>query len=148
MGELAEHQGDGARAPEEELRPPRKHERSDRAGALASRGTRAARERGVAGRAQGSLAGRGELQDARHGHRTGGRATMEMGDRRWGRAGLWKSRGKVERHEGEAEGVGAATGKLHGGGLGLEMRERATRQGWAPSWRERIRTQGRADRAA
>jgi hypothetical protein len=27
------------------------------------------------------------------------------------------------------------------------MRERATRQGWAPSWRERIRTQGRADRA-
>jgi hypothetical protein len=79
MGELAEHQGDGARAPEEELRPPRKHERSDRAGALASRGTRAARERGVAGRAQGSLAGRGELQDARHGHRTGGRATMEMG---------------------------------------------------------------------
>jgi hypothetical protein len=55
--------------------------------------------------------------------------------------------GKVERHEGEAEGVRAATWKLHGEGLGLEMRERATQHGWAPSWRERIRTQGRADRA-
>jgi hypothetical protein len=97
MGELAEHQGDGARVLEEELRPPRKQEQSDRAGAWASRGMRAARERGVAGRAQGSLAGRGELQDARRGHRTGGRAAMEMDDRRWGRAGLWKSRGMEAR---------------------------------------------------